>query len=128
MARIAWIEDDHERISSLVKLLENDGHTILPYGSGQEVKEQIETVCACDTIILDIILPPIDDDPYVGLTVLEQLRNEHEYSRPVIVCSRVQNPVVIHHLRELGVAAILTKPVRPSVLYETVKKALEEHG
>jgi CheY-like chemotaxis protein len=126
MARIAWIEDDHEKIHSLVRLLEREGHTILPYSSWQEVKDQIETVCACDAIILDIILPPVEDDPYLGLSVLEQLRKEHGYQGPVVVCSRVQNPVVLHELQELGVTEILRKPVRPSVLYEVVTKALAE--
>lgn len=125
MARIAWIEDDHDMISSLVKLLERDGHTILPYGSWQEVKEQIETICKCDAIILDIILPPIEDDPYLGLSALEQLRKEHGYQGPVVVCSRVKNPVVVNQLQELGVTDILRKPVRPSVLYDVVTKALE---
>jgi CheY-like chemotaxis protein len=125
MAHIAWIEDDHDRIGSLVKLLERDGHTILPYSSWQEVKEQTETICACDAIILDIILPPVEDDPYLGLSVLEQLREEHGYQGPVVVCSRVKNPVVINRLQELGVMEILRKPVRPSVLYNAVTKALE---
>jgi len=125
MACIAWIEDDHERISSLVRLLERDGHTILPYSSWQEVEEQIETICACDAIILDIILPPTEDDPYWGLSILEQLREQHGYQGPVVVCSRVKNPVVLNQLRELGVTEILRKPVRPSVLYDVVTKALE---
>jgi len=125
MARIAWIEDDHEKISSLVTLLERDGHTILPYSSWQEVKEYIGTIRACDAIILDIILPPVEDDPYLGLSVLEQLREEHGYQGPVVICSRVKNPVVIHQLQELGVADILRKPVRPSVLYDAVTKALK---
>lgn len=125
MARIAWIEDDHDRIGSLVRLLKRDGHEILPYSSWQEVKENIETICACDAIILDIILPPTKDDPYLGLSVLEQLREEHGYQGPVVVCSRVKNPVVLHQLEELGVTEILRKPVRPSVLYDAVTKALE---
>lgn len=125
MARIAWIEDDHEKISSLVRLLERDGHIILPYSSWREVKEQIETIRACDIIILDIILPPVEDDPYLGLSVLALLRNEHGYGAPVVVCSRVKNPVVLRELRELGVTEILRKPVRPSVLYDVVTKALE---
>jgi CheY-like chemotaxis protein len=125
MARIAWIEDDHDKIGSLVKLLERDGHTILPYASWQEVEEQIETICTCDAIILDIILPPVEDDPYLGLSVLEQLRKEHKYQGPIVVCSRVKNPVVLRELEELGVTEILRKPVRPSVLYDVVTKALE---
>ena len=126
MARIAWIEDDYKSISSLVRLLEKDGHTILPYSSWQEVKEHIETICACDAIILDIILPPIEDDPYLGLSILALLRHEHGYEAPVVICSRVQNPVVLHELQELGVREILRKPTRPSVLYEVVTKALAE--
>jgi CheY-like chemotaxis protein len=124
MARIAWIEDDHERIGSLVKLLEDDGHIILPCSSCQEVQEQIEAICSCDAVVLDIILPPAEIDPYLGLSVLEQLREEHEYQGPVIVCSRVRNPVILHRLRELGVAGVLLKPVRPSVLYSVVTETL----
>ncbi len=127
MTCIAWIEDDHERIGSLVKLLEKDGYTILPFSSWEKVEEQIETICKCDAIILDIILPPVEEDPYLGLSVLEKLRKEHNYRSPVVVVSRVKNPVVLHHLRELGVTEILHKPVRPSVLYDVVKKALEAY-
>jgi len=126
MARIAWIEDDHKRISSLVKLLENDGHSIVPCGSWQEVEKQIKIVCECDVIILDIILPPVEDDPYSGLSVLRYLREQHGYRGPVVVCSRVRNPIVLEQLRELGVADIVHKPVRPSVLHGIVTKALDE--
>jgi CheY-like chemotaxis protein len=128
MARIAWIEDDHEKIHSLVTLLDRDGHTILPYESWQEVKQNIQTICQCDAIILDIILPPTEEDPYLGLSVLRQLREEHKYQRPIVVCSRVKNPVVIQELKALDVAQILRKPVRPSELYQAVTEALAESG
>ena len=124
MAHIAWIEDDHEEIAYLVKLLEKDGHEILPFASWREAEKQIKEICACNIIILDIILPPIEEDRYWGLSILEQLRKKYNYTAPVIVCSRVQNPVVLHRLRELGVSEILLKPVRPSKLYEAVSKAL----
>jgi CheY-like chemotaxis protein len=126
MARIAWIEDDHDKIRSLVRLLEKDGHTILLYGSWREAEERLDEVCECDAVILDIILPPIENNHYLGLSVLEQLRRQHGYKGPVVVCSRVKNPAVLHDLRELGVTEILRKPVRPSVLYEVVTEALEE--
>lgn len=128
MARIAWIEDDHEKIRSLVKLLDAQGHTILPYKSWQEVKQNIETICRCDAVILDIILPPVNDDPYLGLSILRQLREEHEYQKPIVVCSRVKNPAVLRELEQLGVTQILRKPVRPSELYQAVTEALAESG
>ena len=126
MARIAWIEDDHDKIRSLVRLLEKDGHTILHYDSWREAEERLDEICECDAGILDIILPPVENSHYRGLPVLEQLRRQRGYKGPVVVCSRVKNPAVLQDLRELGVTEILRKPVRPSVLYEVVTEALEE--
>ena len=125
MASIAWIEDDHDRIGALVNLLENDGHKIHKYRSYDEFRKDIALVKACDVIIIDLILPPIEDDPYLGLSVLDELRNEHGFTSPVVVCSLVENPVVLTRLRDLGVKSILTKPVRPSVLYSVVTEALQ---
>jgi CheY-like chemotaxis protein len=128
MAQIVWIEDDHERIGSLVKLLQRDGHTIVPFSSWQETSEQIKALSKCDAVILDIILPNGRKDPYFGVSVLERLRKEYAYEKPIIVCSRVKNPVVLSTLNELGVTAILRKPVRPSILYDVVTNALESGG
>jgi CheY-like chemotaxis protein len=72
--------------------------------------------------------PPVNDDPYLGLSILRQLREEHEYQKPIVVCSRVKNPVVLQELEALGVAQILRKPVRPSELYQAVTEALAESG
>jgi CheY-like chemotaxis protein len=125
MARIAWIEDDHERINSLVRLLERDGHSIETYSSWEEVQENLAAIRSCAAIILDIILPPIKDDPYQGLAVLELLK-ENGFTTPVVVCSRVQNPVVLERMRELGVKEILRKPIRPTALYDAVNRLLSQ--
>ena len=124
--KIAWIEDDHPEIPSLVRLLELDGHDILHYRTCQEVEEHLEEICRCDAVILDIILPPATDDLYQGVSVLRKLREECKYNGPVVVCSVVRNPTVLHALRELGVSDILHKPVRPSRLYDAVTKAIAE--
>ena len=128
MSKIAWIEDDHPEIPSLVRLLELDGHDIPRYRTSQDVEEHLAEICQCDAIILDIILPPTNDDPYQGLSVLKKLREKCNYSAPVIVCSVVRNPNVLQALNELGVPGswILHKPVRPSVLHDVVTKALSE--
>lgn len=124
MAAIAWIDDDHERINDLMTFLRRAGHTISTYKSWAEVREQLEQICQSDAIILDIILPPVDDDPYLGLPILAQLREERGYTRPIIVCSRVKNPDVLRQLHELGVAKILHKPALPSELYDAVIEVL----
>ena len=128
MTKIAWIEDDYEEISSLVRLLELDGVEIPKYRTLRDVEDHIEDVLSCDAIILDIILPPIkEDDPHQGISVLKMLREKYSYKKPVVVCSVVRAPGIIAELRKLDVLDdnILSKPIRPSMLAKTVKKALE---
>lgn len=127
MPKIAWIEDDYEEISSLVRLLELDGFQIPRYRTRPDVEKSIEEILSCDGILLDIILPPIkEDDPHQGISILKMLREKYEYNKPVVVCTVVRAPGVLDSLRKLGVqnGNILHKPVRPSRLTEVVKKAL----
>lgn len=125
MAHIAWIEDDSKRVGSLVALLEKEGHQVISFNSWQEINGQVETILACDLVLLDVILPPVEDDPYMGLSVMERLRKIYNYAGPIVVCSRVKNPAVLDKLKGLGVAEVLRKPVRPSDVYKAVKDALE---
>ncbi len=127
MPKIAWIEDDYDEISSLVRLLELDGYEIPRYRTRQDVEKSIEEIVSCDGMILDIILPPIkEDDPHQGISILKMLREKYNYDKPVVVCTVVRAPGVIDKLRKLGVlnGNILHKPVRPSIVAATVKKAL----
>jgi DNA-binding response OmpR family regulator len=126
MSKIAWIEDDIDEISSLVRLLELDGYEIPRYRTRSDVDKYIEEILSCDAIILDIILPPIEEDPHQGLSILKILRERYHYNKPVVVCSVVRAPGVMDELRKFGVSNgnVLHKPVRPSVLTATVKKAL----
>ena len=127
MSKIAWIEDDYDEISSLVRLLELDGYEIPRYRTRPDVDKSIEEILSCDAIILDIILPPVkEDNPHQGLSILKILREQYDYKKPVVVCTVVRAPGVMTELRRLGVPDenILHKPVRPSVLTKVVKKAL----
>ena len=127
MPKIAWIEDDYDEISSLVRLLELDGFDIPRYRSRHDVDKSIDEILSCDAIILDIILPPImEESPHQGLSILKILREKYHYEKPVVVCSVVRAPGVMDELRKLGVSNgnILHKPVRPSVLTAAVKRAI----
>lgn len=129
MSKIAWIEDDYDEISSLVRLLELDGYEIPRYRTRSDVDNSIEEILSCDAIILDIILPPITEkDPYQGVSILKMFREQYNYDKPVVVCTVVHAPGIIDKLRKLDISNgnILYKPVRPSKLTEVVKKALEQ--
>lgn len=132
---IVWIEDNHEKLDSLIKPIE-DEHEILPYGSLNDVNDDIETIASSDLILLDTILPTtrtfpaVDGDRlYSGVTVLERLLSEYNYSGKVIVLSTVLNPLVKAKFLALGVPEeyILTKPIRPSRLQEVILQALAEN-
>ncbi len=127
MTTISWIEDDYEEIAALVYLLEADKYEIKRYRTRGDVDNHIEEICQSDAILLDIILPPVtEDEPHQGLSILRKLREEFDYSQPVVICSVVCALGVIKQLHKLGVSDeyILPKPVRPSVLTKAVKKAL----
>ena len=126
--KIVWIEDDYDEIPAMVRLFELDNHEIKRYRTRSDVKNDREYVCDCDVIILDIILPSIEDEPYQGVWVLRDLRQEWGYDGPVVVCTVVKNPEVMTALEKLGVTCILIKPVRPSVLYNQVNMVWQIEG
>jgi len=127
MTKIAWIEDDYEEISSLVRLLELDNFEVARYRTRNDVEEKIGDILTCDAIILDVVLPPItEDEPHQGVSILKLLRQKYHYTNPVVVCSAVRTPGVIESLQKLKVSAILHKPLRPSVLYAEVKKFVQK--
>ncbi len=127
MAKIAWIEDDSEEISSLVRLLELDNFEVARYRTRNEVEEKIGDILISEAIILDMILPPVtEDEPYQGISILKLLRQRYHYANPVVVCSVVRASGIIATLNNLNVSAILHKPLRPSVLYEEVKKLVQK--
>ena len=125
MSTIMWIEDDHSEMPALVGVLEKAGHDIPRYRTYTEVIDRLEEVCQCDAVILDVILPPINDNPYNGVIVLKKLREHCEKNIPVVVCTVVRNPAIIETLYKLGVSEILHKPVRPTKLAEAVTRAIQ---
>ena len=74
------------------------------------------------------ILPPSqivrEFGRYPGRKLLEILRKEHGITTPVIALTVVTQPEVLEDLWKLGVADVLRKPVRPSVLKQRVEEVL----
>jgi DNA-binding response OmpR family regulator len=126
MKRIAWIEDDSNDISALVEPLEMAGYEVLRFRTVSEVDKDIEKICKCDAVILDILLPPKSENPFQGIAVLRKLREEKNYQKPVVVCTVVKTDGVIETLKLIGVSEIIHKPVRPSKLRDTVINFIHE--
>jgi len=72
-------------------------------------------------IVLDVLMPRED-----GWAILEELqRDEHLRHIPVVICSVLQQPELA---LAMGAAAVLTKPVTPESLRQTLETVLAGHG
>lgn len=130
---ILWIEDDIEEIYSLVSPLEKEGFKILTATSLNKTKEILLSGQKFDLIITDLIFPDGDEKSdkdgqatYHGLEVV-RLARELLGRIPILCVTVVRTPEILEELHKMGVEC-LHKPIRPSVLVETVKLILLEYN
>ena len=126
---IVWIEDDIDIIEPVVRPLELAGYTFVKLRTIAEALNAIDVIRQADLVLLDMILPPSQIDRefgrYPGRKLLEILRKEYGIVTPVIGLTVVTQPEVLEDLANLGVADVLRKPIRPSVLKQRVEDVLE---
>jgi DNA-binding response OmpR family regulator len=126
--RIVWIDDDIDIIEPVIYLLKDDGHEITRIRTFREALDEVEILAACDLILLDMILPTGDRDKdidhYSGVTLLKELREEHNVTAPTIIFSVVGRSKVESELEKLNVADYVQKPALPSELKEAVDAVL----
>jgi DNA-binding response OmpR family regulator len=123
---IIWIEDDTDIIDPVVRPLERAGYRIQRLNTVQEALNAIDQIRSADLILLDMILRPGNTarefSRYSGLDLLRELRQTHGIATPVIALTVVARDEIRKQLRELGVADIITKPIRPSELKTRVEQ------
>lgn len=130
---IVWIDDDTDIIDAVVRPLELAGHRIVRVNTVAEAltPDVLERIRQADLLLLDMILTPgaieREFSRYPGKDILQELREVHGITTPVIVLTVVRNPEVLRQLEQLGVAEIVHKPVRPSVLKERVEEVLGQN-
>jgi DNA-binding response OmpR family regulator len=61
---------------------------------------------------------------YTGLDIFRELKHNHDLSTPVVALTVVAREEVRKSLRDLGVADIIRKPVRPSELRERIEQVI----
>ena len=125
---IIWIEDDVDIISPVIRPLERAGYKIVCFRTSKEVFDNVQKLKDADLILLDMILPDgglsMELSRYTGLDIYRDLKTKHNLETPVIALTVVAREEVRITLRELGVADIIRKPVRPSELKERIEQAL----
>ncbi len=112
-----WIDDDYDLIGALMVRLHQADYHIVKLRTYSEALEEIQLIKNCDILILDILLPQgskeaieIDGSNfYTGLILLRLLQDDHNFDRPVIVCSVVTQNEIIQEL-ETRADTVLYKP------------------
>lgn len=116
-ARIAVIEDDASVLDAITMLLETEGWDVEPYASGKQFLSTLERTPPPACIVLDLLLPGMN-----GADVLSGLDG---VDVPTIVLTAYPSSLVAKQAQELGAKAILTKPVQPDRLIETLREYLD---
>lgn len=123
MARILVIEDDEGLRGRLVKVLRFEGHETSDAGDGREGIELARSEQP-DLVISDLMMPGIN-----GFGTCRALRDDPRTRHiPVLVLTALGADSDRERLKELGVAAYVTKPFRTAALLDAVKVCLEEAG
>jgi CheY-like chemotaxis protein len=130
---IAWIEDDAEVLSEVVKPLVDIGCKIVPYETAKKARESIDKIRKADLILLDTFFPTGDypavgkglENEYTGIHLAQDLRRLYRIRIPIVIFSVVHEDEVSALLENLGIDDIIPKPVRPSILKERLLRFLE---
>ncbi|MCX5797116.1 MAG: response regulator [Elusimicrobia bacterium] len=125
MARLWIVDDDPTCLSILGGILRPMGHELVLFHDGSELLKRLQDPqeAVPDLILMDVMMPGCD-----GYTLHQKLRDDSRFRRvPVIVMTAKSN------MRELfspeqGVVAFLEKPIKFSLLRDTVTNALEGKG
>jgi len=121
MADILVVDDERNMRKLIKDILVRDGHAITTVASGEKAlkaaaKQQF------DLVVLDLKLPGID-----GIETLQRLRPQRDAAAPdvIIITAHATVDAAVEALRA-GAIDFLIKPFEPSVLRDTVQRALSE--
>jgi len=112
-----YLADDEKEIRDVIRVfLENDGHTVITFGTGDELLEAFRHK-PCDLILLDIMMPGSD-----GISILATLRNISKV--PVILITAKNSDGDLLSGLALGSDDYIAKPFNPMILSAKVNALL----
>ncbi len=117
---VVLIEDDALNARIIRKILEQEGHTVSWFESGELFFAESGGL-ACDLILLDVVLPGID-----GFEVCRRLKESNENAEiPVIFITARHEPDDVVTGFEAGGADYIPKPFRPRETLARVRTHLQ---
>ncbi len=96
-----------------------DPHVV---ASGQEALQRLAQE-QYDLAILDVQMPEMD-----GIELASRIRKQLPEKPPLIMLTSLDQSDVLQEMRQKGVAAVLTKPVKRDQLFDTLTKVVEQQS
>lgn len=129
MKKILFIDDELLEIEPYKTLLEMEGFLVEVIENPEEALTIItEKIDSYDLLILDIMMKcgkyDLKETRYgrrTGLKVLEEIRNITA-KLPIIILTVVEDPILKKEAERFGINFYLLKPVKPSVLLDSINK------
>jgi CheY-like chemotaxis protein len=115
--QILLVEDDAPTRHTLAFVLQDEGFIVIEAADGQEALDILVTTVP-DLVITDNMMPRLD-----GLGLLSQIRQRFP-TLPVLFYSAVMGPKLESQVRQLGVVAYLSKPLRLDELLQLISTVL----
>ena len=118
---ILIVEDDVPLRKQLRYLLENRGYVVFEASNKKEALEELREH-AIDIAVVDLGLPPLEDDPQEGLELIEIIQ-EQFFSKIVVLTGQKTEEAAKESLKK-GVFDYLMKPVDPEMFLQSIDRAL----
>lgn len=113
MARILFVEDDHDVRALLTAALVRDDHQVVGAANGLEALSRLGGDGPFDLVVLDLLMPTLS-----GWELLAHLRGDPMFARlPVLVTS-----ALAPQREQLSGAAFLRKPFELDVMLSEVRR------
>lgn len=116
---ILIVEDDHDILKEVRKVLEDEGYQVDTADNGQKGLDLWEKNIY-DLILVDLRIPGVD-----GMDLIKKIKKEQPYTQIVILSGQGKDDDLIDALN-VHVYKYLPKPVNFPELLDTLKEALEK--
>jgi CheY-like chemotaxis protein len=120
--KILLIDDEHSILKVQQRILEHLGYDVTIENKSESAMEMIEkNPKGFDLVITDMSMPKMD-----GAT-LAQKAMQINPDLPVIICTGFSSVLTREKIRELGIRAVLSKPLSVQVLTSEIRKILDSN-
>ncbi len=127
MARILLVENDHDNIRLMTRLLEHNGHAIDVVENAQDAIDRAGATSP-ELILMDMEMPMAPggmDDPFAGLHATREIKADAATAAiPIIALTAALMPQQRERIAEAGCDDFQEKPIRP---FKALLEKLDKH-